>query len=185
MIVTDRGQHLATMLMMSAQCRILHAEIVVSAVLPVITHPGWELDNMPGRSKHGEHQNEANNGGASVHARTENVVILDEPLGAVLAQVKLGEEASGVVKEESAVGALLEVCHCGCDDGRVPVVDPEFRDHLVDKPERQRGEEPDDEGEGHPLISGTSRVHVFCEATPADSLCGLVEAGNSMKCTYS
>jgi len=173
MIITNRSQRLTAMLVMSTQCRILHAEIVVPAALPVITHPGWELDNVPGRSKNGEHQNETNNGGASVHARAEDVVVFDEPLRAVLSQIELREEASSVVEEESAMGPVLEVCHCRCDDGRVPVVDPKLGEYLVDKPEGQRGEEPDDEGEGHPLIPGARRIHVFCEATPADSLSGV------------
>lgn len=99
--------------------------------------------------------------GAAIHAGRDEVVPLDELLGAVLAEVPLADEADDEVDPDRGVDADDEVAHVPEDDGQVevgPHLDVGLE--LVHDVEGQGDQEAEEVGCGHPFVALPEGEHL-------------------------
>ena len=149
-----------------------HAVVVVEAVAvaAVLAPVGGEDDGGAGAALDGEGEDEDEDLGAAVHGGGEDVVVLDEPLGVVLAHVELGEEADGEVAHDGGVDADAQPADVVGDDGGVPVPEAGLGEEPMEEVEGERDDEADEEGERDPLVPRAHAEHVRGERAPGDGL---------------
>jgi hypothetical protein len=120
----------------------------------MIASPRRERMGGAGPAVDRESKQEDQDLGATVEGRRDQVVPLDEVLGAVLAQVELAEDADGVVAEDGRVDAGDQVAQVPQDDAGVQVApDALLREEAVHDVEGERGREADEVGDGDPFVA--------------------------------
>ncbi len=87
--------------------RVEHAVVKVLIVNnpSIVSSPHWEIVRLSTTTEDGKTEDEHNDLGSSVQGCRHQVVVLDEDVGLVFAQVELGEEADGEVTEDRGVDA--------------------------------------------------------------------------------
>ena len=150
--------------------------IVVLAVIQVlagiktaiVARPNREVVGLATATEDSETEDEHNDLRATIHRRGDDVVVLDEELGMLLAEVPLGNEADEEVDTAGRVHADAEVSDVPEDDASVHVVESLLRVESVKHIKRQRGEEAEQICDRNPLVSASNGEHLLGHA-PRDS----------------
>lgn len=148
--------------------RINHTIINIPInVIPPITR---ERDGLATRAKEHKRHNENHNLSTTIQSRTEDVIKLQKPFGLVAAQVVLGPEGDDEEGDDGGVDARDEPPDVPADDGHVEVIEAGLWEEAMQDVAWQGREEADYEAEGHPLVGGAPRIHLFGETAPGDGL---------------
>jgi hypothetical protein len=134
--------------------RITHTIIIV-ALLVVVAPVRGKWNGFATSAQDSESEDEIYDLSATIQSGRHDIVVLDEPIGPVLAEIELGHDSNSVVKEQGAVCSvgedayanvrridkgrdLWELTHRTTDDCCVPVVKTELREIPVQKIGRER-----------------------------------------------
>lgn len=162
--------HPSRVLDLSRIGRVKHAIVDIAILIepPIISPPRRERHRLPTPSKDRKTQDENKNLSPSVHGRGDEIVIADEELRVVLAQVPLREEADEEVAEDGRVDADEEVSHVPEDDTEVEVLEEADLGVAVQEPEGERDREAQEVRERDPLVPPADGEHLAGDG-PRDS----------------
>jgi hypothetical protein len=129
-----------------------------------------ERSSRPTATEHSEGQDKHHDLRSTVQSGGDDVVILDEKLGALPSQIVLREKAESEEHRDSRVDTHEEVTHLPQDNRGVDVAEGWVRVEAVGEPKGNWYKESQQVRDRHPLVLGADGECVRCD-TPGDSKC--------------
>ena len=140
--------------------RIYHAVVSIVHRKIRVTSPRRERMRLATTASHGKSKNKHHDLSTAVHGRRDEVVVLDEQRGVVLAEVELADESHDEEHGQGAVDADEQVAHVPEDDRGVDVAPVLVSGPAVGEVCRDWDDEADQEGQRDPLVARADAEHL-------------------------